>query len=229
MREYSWRSKAKGRWYFSVRKENNSKRFYNGLCKSLSLWVKARAPFDLVLHYPSILYICFLVSESHSFYNQGWYSKWNKQSLYFLRLILWLGEILKNKNGRWLANKYVTSGKKIYETISLSINLLDIMSENFFLLDTMRVKFDTVAKCSEISSFMYISISIWIQETLNIGCSLNWLSWSNKLGRIFLVVFTYHLKNHFQLYYNCISPFHSLPLVLFQIMVSFFYNCYYNW
>lgn len=40
----------------------------------------------------------------------------------------------KKQNGRWLANKYVTSGKKIFEIISLSINLLDIMSENIFFI-----------------------------------------------------------------------------------------------
>lgn len=98
VREHSWRSKAKSRWYFSIRKENNSKRFYNGLCKSLSLWVKARAPFDLVLHYPSILYICFLVHESHPFYNQGWYSKQNKQSLYSLEThIMVRGDSKKQK------------------------------------------------------------------------------------------------------------------------------------
>lgn len=40
----------------------------------------------------------------------------------------------KKQNGRWLANKYVTSGKKIFEIISLSINLLDKMSENIFFV-----------------------------------------------------------------------------------------------
>lgn len=32
----------------------------------------------------------------------------------------------------------------------------------------MRIKFDTVVKCSEITSFIYIEISILIQETLTL-------------------------------------------------------------